>query len=288
MSEPEPVRSGVLAGRVAVVTGGLSGIGAAAVRRFLEEGASVVAGDLREGRPPGIAAESAGRLIMRPADVADEADVRGLVDTAVERFGRLDVMFNNAGVLGAIGPIATADMDEVDRTLAVNLRGVFLGMKHAARVMRPLRSGSIISTSSPAGLTGGQGPHAYSAAKAAVIGLTRSAAAELRADRIRVNAVVPGATVTAMMADVATGDAADLDGAAERMAATAWMDRPIRPEDVVEAVLFLASDASRFVTGETLSVDGGMTSAPGSSPFLTERFAGTSAIFENGRRTERR
>jgi NAD(P)-dependent dehydrogenase (short-subunit alcohol dehydrogenase family) len=280
--------TGRLEGRVAVVTGGLSGIGAATVRRFLDEGAAVVVGDLRAADPPGADDEHGGRLAVLTVDVADEDGVRRLVDEAVLRFGQLDVMFNNAAVLGAIGPISTADMAEVDTTFAVNLRGVFLGMKHAARVMRPRRSGSIISTSSPAGLSGGQGPHAYSAAKAAVIGLTRSVAAELRADLIRVNAVVPGATVTAMMADVTTGDAADLAGAERSMAKSAWMGRPIHADDIAEAVIFLASDAARFITGETLTVDGGMTSAPGSSPFLAERFADTSAIFEGGRRSTRR
>ncbi|MPY56512.1 SDR family oxidoreductase [Streptomyces spongiae] len=280
--------NGRLDGRVAVVTGGLSGIGAATVRRFLDEGAAVAAADLRTDRPFDVPADQAERLMVLTADVADEDDVRDVVDTAVRRFGHLDVMVNNAAVLGAIGPIADSDLAEADRTIAVNLRGVLLGMKHAARVMRPRRSGSIISTSSPAGLSGGQGPHVYSATKAAVIGLTRSVAAELRADLIRVNVVVPGATVTPMMADLTTGDAADLGGAAAAMTRTAWMGEPVRPQDVAETMLFLADDASRFVTGETISVDGGMTSAPGASPFLAERFAGTSAIFEGGRRTPRR
>ncbi|WP_063726734.1 glucose 1-dehydrogenase [Streptomyces sp. RTd22] len=280
--------TGRLEGRVAVVTGGMSGIGAATVRRFLYEGAAVVAGDLRGPGPGGAPSGHGDRLTVLTADVAAEDDVAALVDEAVRRYGQLDIMFNNAAILGAIGPIGTADMAEVDRTFAVNLRGVFLGMKHAARVMRPRRSGCVISTSSPAGLSGGQGPHAYSAAKAAVIGLTRSVAAELRADLIRVNAVVPGATVTAMMADVTTGDAADLAGAERKMADTAWMGRPIQADDIAEAVAFLASDSARFITGETLCVDGGMTSAPGSSPFLAERFADTSAIFEAGRRSPRR
>ena len=152
------------------------------------------------------------------ADVTDEDDVRAAVEVAEADFGRLDVMFNNAGIIGAVGSIAKLDMADVDRTIAVILRGTLLGMKHAAAAMIPQGSGVILSTSSPAGVVGGVGAHVYSAAKAAVLGLTRSVAAELRPHHIRVNSIVPGATVTAMTAEILTGGAGDLDGAHEALA----------------------------------------------------------------------
>jgi NAD(P)-dependent dehydrogenase (short-subunit alcohol dehydrogenase family) len=210
------VVSGRLAGKVAIVTGGASGIGAGTVRRFVAEGASVVIADLQ---PAGqlLARELGDATSFRATDVAVEEDVAAVVDHAVERFGRLDVMFNNAGIIGAVGSIAKSRMDDVDRTFAVLLRGTYLGMKHAARVMKPQRSGVILSTTSPGGLHGGLGPHAYSAAKAGIVGLTQSVAAELRRHHVRVVAIAPGAVVSAMTADLVTGDPTDLAGAAREL-----------------------------------------------------------------------
>lgn len=265
--------SGRLAGRVAVITGGAGGIGEGTVRRFHAEGAKVVIADVQEEAGTALARELGPDTVFVRTDVTREEDVAAAVDTAVERFGRLDVMFNNAGVMGALGPIDKTRLADADLTVAINLRGVLCGMKHAARVMKPRRSGVIISTSSPAALMGGVGAHVYSAVKAAVIGLSNSVAAELRPYGIRVNTIVPGAVVSAMTAQLVAGDAGDIDGAMRVMGKTAAMGRPLLPEDVAAGVLYLASDDAALVTGVVLPVDAGMTGASGPSPFATGRYA---------------
>ena len=171
--------TGRLDGRVAIVTGGASGIGEVTVRRFVEEGARVVIADLQAGLGEALRSELGDVARFIRTDVTVEANVAAAVDLAVSEFGQLDVMFNNAGVVGAIGPIADTTADAWNFTIAVLLGGAFHGMKHAARVMIPRKSGSVITTSSIAGVTGGLGPHAYTAAKHAVIGLTKSVASEL-------------------------------------------------------------------------------------------------------------
>jgi NAD(P)-dependent dehydrogenase (short-subunit alcohol dehydrogenase family) len=272
-------------GRVVVVTGGASGIGAATVRRFVAEGARVAIADVQDGPGTALAAELGERAEYVRTDVSQEADIEALVDGVVERHGQLDVFFANAAVFGAVGPIAETRAADVDLTIAVNLRGVLLCLKHAARVMLPRRSGCIIATASPGGIIGGVGPHTYSATKAGVIGLVRSVAAELRSSSIRVNTVVPGAIVSAMTADVVAGDAADLDKAAEAMTANAIMGRPGVPDDLAGAVAFLASDDAGYMTGTELLVDGGYTHAWGSAPFSRGNFAGSGALLEAGRRS---
>jgi NAD(P)-dependent dehydrogenase (short-subunit alcohol dehydrogenase family) len=250
---------GLLEGRVALVTGGASGIGAATVRRFAEEGARVVAVDLQDDLGAALAAELAPAVVYQHADVACEADVAAAVDRAVAEWGRLDVCFNNAGIVGTIGPIAGTPGDEFDATVAVLLRGVFLGVKHAARVMAPARSGSILNTASVAGLQAGYGPHTYSACKAAVIHLTRSVAMELGEVGVRVNCICPGGIATPILTR-ALGDTQAVRDLVKGVLATA---QPIRraglPEDIAEAALFLASDAGSFVNGHALVVDGGLT-----------------------------
>ena len=277
---------GRLAGKVAVITGGASGIGAATVRRFIDEGASVVIADVQVPEGTALSEELGAASRFVRTDVTREDDVAGAVDLAVSEFGQLDVMFNNAGILGAMGPIARSLMDDVDLTFAVILRGTFLGMKHAARVMVPRGRGVILSTSSPAGVVGGFGAHAYSAAKAGVIGLTQSVAAELRPKGVRVNCIVPGAIVTAMTADLTVGDPQNLSGATDAMKADSLMDRPGVPEDIAAGALYLASDEAAFVTGHTLAIDAGMTSAIGPSPFARGRYEEPIGILEGGRRTD--
>jgi NAD(P)-dependent dehydrogenase (short-subunit alcohol dehydrogenase family) len=254
-------------GKVAVVTGGASGIGEGTVRRFLAEGASVVIADLQRERGEALAAELGAATRFIATDVTREDDVAAAVDLAVGAFGRLDVMFNNAGIIGAIGSIAETPLDSWNRTVAILLDGVFLGMKHAARVMIPQRSGSIISTSSIAGVIGGLGPHCYTACKHAVIGLTKSVASELGGSGVRVNAIAPGNTVTAMTSSAITGDHTATERTAQQIAAS----NPLRiagfPEDIANAALYLASEEARYISGQTIVVDGGQTTNGGSSRF---------------------
>jgi len=262
--------AGRLEGKIAVVTGGASGIGQATVRRFVAEGASVIIADLQREPGEALAAELGAATRYIATNVTREDDVAAAVDLAVSSFGRLDVMFNNAGIVGAIGRIADTPSDQWDRTVAVLLNGVFYGMKHAARVMTPNASGSIISTSSTAGILGGLGPHCYTACKHAVIGLTKSVASELGHSGIRVNAISPGNTVTAMTAAVLVGDHTAVDETAKRMATTSHLGIAGMPDDIANAALYLASDEARNVTGHTLVVDAGQTTNGGSARFHSQ------------------
>jgi NAD(P)-dependent dehydrogenase (short-subunit alcohol dehydrogenase family) len=254
-----------LEGKVALITGGGNGIGRATALRFLGEGASVVVADLNEdtGRETLDLAAKAGaaaRVRFVRTDVAREADVAAAVELATREFRRLDVMFNNAGVAGAFGPITHIDEGDWDYTFAVLVKGVFLGMKHAARVLRAQgKGGSIISTASIAGLSGGDGPQAYSAAKAAVINLTRAVAIELAPQRIRVNAICPGAILTPL---IHRGNEDAMRPVLEKF--QPWPDAGL-PEHIAAAALFLASDDATFVTGEALVVDGGATAQGGNA-----------------------
>ncbi len=250
------------AGRVALVTGGASGIGEATARLLVAEGGRVVVADYGEERGRAVADSLGDAAVFARCDVTVEDDVAAACDLAVGEFGRLDGAFANAGIVGAAGPLADTPMEDFDATMAVLSRGVFCTTKHAARVMiEQGEGGSIAMTSSIAGVQGGLGPHAYAMAKTAVIGLARSAASELQHHRIRVNAVAPGNVPTGMTAHVMTGDAENVDAAADRMEQM----RPLRgstPYDIAEAVLFFFSDAGSWVTGQCLVVDGGQTAAP--------------------------
>jgi NAD(P)-dependent dehydrogenase (short-subunit alcohol dehydrogenase family) len=274
-----------LSGKVAVITGGASGIGAATARRFVDEGAKVVVADVQDDAGELLAKELGESAMFVHCDVTREQDVAGVVDSAVAAFGGLDVFYANAGVMGALGPIATTRTEDADTTIAVNLRGVLLSMKHAARHMQAQGRGVILATSSPAAKVGGVGAHTYSATKAGVIGLVQSVAAELRPAGVRVNAIVPGAIVSAMTADILTGDASNTAGATDILAGAEKMPRPGRPEDIAAAAAFLASDDAAFVTGSTFHVDGGYTYAPGDSPFASGAWAEPVGMFEAGRRT---
>lgn len=257
--------AGRLAGKAAVITGGGNGIGRGTVLRFLDEGASVVIADLNEASAKETIelARQAGngeRVHFVRADVAQEADVQGAVDLAVSSFGRLDCIFNNAGVVGAFGPIEHVAVEDFDYTFAVLVRGVFLGIKHAARVMKKQgRGGSIINTASIAGLSGGDGPQAYSAAKAAVINLSRAAAVELAPFHIRVNAICPGGILTPLL------HRGNPEPIAERLAKLQPWPEPGQPAHIAGAALFLATDDSLFVTGHALVVDGGLTAQGGNA-----------------------
>ncbi len=248
-----------LTGKTAVITGAASGIGAGAARLFHAEGANVILADRQEKPGGALAAELGARARFIRCDVTVEADVAAAVDLAVSAYGALNIMVNNAGIVGAVGPIKDTPLEDWNATLSILLTGVFLGIKHAARVMTPRRSGSILSIASTAGVMGGLGPHAYTAAKHGVVGLTKSAASELAQYGIRVNAVAPGNTVTAMTAFVVTGDANNQGATTEAIAAGAPLGIAGTPADPAYALLYLASDEARYVTGHTLLVDSGQT-----------------------------
>jgi NAD(P)-dependent dehydrogenase (short-subunit alcohol dehydrogenase family) len=256
--------SGRLDGKVAVITGGGNGIGRATALRFLAEGArGVVIADLNpdSGEETIELARQAGageRIRFVRTDVTREAEVAAAIDAAPQAFGRLDCVFNNAGIAGAFGPITHVDADEWDQTFAVLVRAVFLGMKYGARILTAQgEGGSFINTASIAGLSGGDGPQAYSAAKAAVINLSRAVAVELAPQKIRVNAICPGLILTPLVHRGA-------EAAMEPIAAAIqpWPEAG-RPEHIAAVALFLASDDARFVTGEALVADGGLTAAGG-------------------------
>ncbi|WP_051062849.1 glucose 1-dehydrogenase [Ilumatobacter nonamiensis] len=252
---------GRLAGKVAVITGAASGIGAGTARMFVAEGARVVVADLQDEAGKDLVAELGDAARFAHCDVTSEDDVAAAVDLAVSEFGRLDVMFNNAGIVGVVGKISEMPADAWDHTMSILLRGVFLGVKHAARVMQPQGSGVIINTSSTAGILGGLGPHVYTTAKHGVIGLTKSVANELAPYGIRVNAISPGNTVTAMTAAVTTGDAGDTEATTASIAKGSPLGYAGVPDDIAAAALYLASDESRYVSGHTLVVDAGQTTA---------------------------
>lgn len=249
-----------LQGKVAVITGGASGIGAASVSLFIREGARVVIGDIQRGPGEAFAAQFGDKAAFAVCDVTKEEQVAALVDLAVSHFGQLDIMFNNAGIVGAVGPIDTTPGPEWNLTIDILLNGVFYGMKHAARVMKPRGTGSIISMASTAGLMGGLGPHAYAAAKHAVVGLTKNVGAELCRFGIRVNSIAAASMATPMVASVLTGDPSNIEEAKRILAgASPIRDRPGLAEDVANAALWLASDESGYTNGHTLTTDAGIT-----------------------------
>lgn len=243
-----------------LVTGAASGIGRATVEHLLERGCQVVAADLNEDAGAELIrsqaeCEASHRLVFVRVDVSREEDVEAAVNLTVERAGRIDCVVNNAGVGGAFGPIADIEVEDWDYTFDVLVRGTFLGIKHGARAMQAQRGGgSIINTASIAGFTAGAGPQAYSAAKAAVINLGMAAAVELAPSLIRVNTVCPGIVPTPLLG----AELEDIDDVLAEV--QPWPERG-HPRDLAEVIAFLASDASRLVTGETITVDGGISAA---------------------------
>lgn len=246
-----------LEGRVAIVTGGASGIGAATAELFVAEGAKVLIADMQEERGEETAAALGDAAAFQRVDVTKEADVAAAVDAAVDRWGGLDIMFNNAGFGGALGPIETTTVEDFDLTFDVLVKGVFLGIKHAAPAMRERGGGSIINTASVAGLQAGWSPHLYSVAKSAVIHLTKSVALEYGEHNIRVNCICPGVIATPLAAgrpDVSDESLEKMKGALGR---TQVLGRIGDPSDIAQAARWLASDESSFVTGHAQVVDGG-------------------------------
>lgn len=251
--------NGRLHDKVVLITGAASGIGACTARLFAAEGAQVVLSDINAEGGARLASEIGAGFVA--ADVSKEEDVAQAVAFTVQRYGRLDCMINNAGMIGVIGSILDTDANDWNRTLGVLLDSVFFGIKHAGRQMRDQGTGGVIlSLSSLAGVVGGVGPQVYSVAKAGVIALTRGAASELARHGIRVNAVAPDLVVTPLVDQVY----GDREKSIERAARKSPLGSAAEPQEIAESLLFLASDAARHVNAHTLVVDSGI-SAAGSS-----------------------
>ena len=248
-------------GKVAVVTGAAGGIGREACLRFAAEGARVVAVDLAESDLGGVIS-AVNRLgseaIAAPADVTQSSQVKAYVDAAVARFGRIDAFFNNAGIEGWVGPSTDYPEEMFDRVLAVNVKGVWLGMKYVVPVMRKVGGGAIVNTASVAGLSGTPTIIAYGASKHAVIGLSKSGALEFGRDDIRVNAICPSPIETRMMRSLERGiNADDPEAVHKSMAANIPLGRYGEPGEVAALVAFLCSDDAKFISGGVYTIDGG-------------------------------
>ena len=249
---------GALNGRVALITGGASGIGRATALLFAQAGAAVVVADLDEAGAGAVAREieaAGGRALAITCDVSRAEDCRRAVQAALATFDRLDVLFNNAGIIRRADVLGTTE-EEWDRVMAVNVKSILLMSKEAVPVMAAQGGGSIVNTASGWGLVGGRNAVSYCASKGAVVNMTRAMALDHGAQGIRVNCICPGDTDTGMLRH----EARQL-GAAEEVFLAEAADRPLgrvgRPDEIAQAVLYLASDASSFVTGAALVVDGG-------------------------------
>ncbi len=253
---------GRLDGKVAAITGGASGIGAGTVRRFVQEGAKVLIADLDADKGAALANELGASSAFLRTDVSKEGDVAAMIAETTDRWGRIDVLYNNAGFGGALGPIESTSVEDYDLTMDVLVKSVFLGMKHVAPVMKAQGSGSIISTASVAGLRVGYAPHLYSVAKCAVIHLTKTVAMELGEQSIRVNAICPGFIATPLAAGRPDADESQIEQLRASGASSQVLGRVGEPLDIANMALFLASDESEWITGREFVVDGGFEAGP--------------------------
>ena len=243
--------------KVAIVTGGGSGFGEGIARRFAAEGASIVVNDINEAggkRVSGSIVQEGGKAIFVRADVAKSSDVKTMVKTALDAYGRLDVMVNNAGFTHKNQPMLNVTEDVYDRVFAVNVKSIYLSTLEVVPIFRRQGGGSIINTASTAGLRPRPGLAWYNASKGAVITLTKSMAVELAPDKIRVNALCPVAGETAMLADFMGADTPENRA---KFVGSIPLGRFSQPDDIANAALYLASDEANFITGVALEVDGG-------------------------------
>ncbi|KAK3007601.1 hypothetical protein RJ639_013995 [Escallonia herrerae] len=253
-----------LLGKVALVTGGATGIGESIVRLFLRHGAKVCVVDIQDDLGQHLCETLGGETCFFHCDVSVEQDVRHAVNFTIDKFGTLDIMVNNAGLAGPPCPdIRDADLSLFEKVFDVNVKGTFIGMKHAARIMIPLKKGSIISICSVASALGGLGPHAYTGSKHAVLGLTKNVAAELGFHGIRVNCISPYAVATPLALAHLPEEARTEDAMAGFRAFVGknanLQGVELTVEDVANAALFFASDESKYISGTNLMVDGGFT-----------------------------
>ncbi|OIT30064.1 short-chain dehydrogenase reductase ata1 [Nicotiana attenuata] len=262
-----------LRGKVAVITGGARGIGAATARVFAENGAHVVIADILDEVGASLADSIEGRYVH--CDVSKEEEVESAVKQAVEWKGRLDIMFNNAGIAGFGGSITNIKMDKMMTLLAINLNGVVHGVKHAARTMiAGKHGGTIICSSSSAAIMGGLASHSYTMSKEAILGLARSTACELGVYGIRVNCISPHGVPSEMLVNEYRKFLGNMELRPDEVSSivgergSLLHGRGGRLEDVAQAVLFLASDESGFITGHNLVIDGGYTSACSQMSFI--------------------
>ena len=252
---------GILTGKVAVITGGTSGIGEGIVEAFVKEGASVVVAARREAEGQALEKRLGVRFVK--TDLASESDVKAMIAAAVGAFGRLDCLVNNAGVPSPIVGVADIEAEHIDQLFAINVRGLILATKHAAPVMTGQGAGSIINIASVASHRGGISGHIYTATKGAVTAFTRSSAAELGEKGVRVNSISPGAIVTGIFGKLAGVEASKADKLAESMKGAFAGLQPVpragMPADIASAAVFLASDGASFISGQDITIDGGMT-----------------------------
>jgi NAD(P)-dependent dehydrogenase (short-subunit alcohol dehydrogenase family) len=253
-----------LEGKVAIVTGGASGIGLATVRRFVEEGANVVMADVQDDRGHDVVKEFGAEVAYVHTDVASEADVENVVAQAVARFGKLDVMYNNAGTGGGAESILDLEPAHLDQVIAVNVRSVALGHKYAAKqFLSQGGGGAIVTTASTSGLEGGWGPSAYTISKHAVVGLVRQAVYDFGANGIRTNVIAVGTVMTPLYARTFGVPAERAEEFMAYLSEALKGDNPIgrvgQPVDIANVAVFLASDESSFMTGAVVAVDGGAT-----------------------------
>jgi NAD(P)-dependent dehydrogenase (short-subunit alcohol dehydrogenase family) len=254
-------------GKVVLITGAGNGIGRAAALGFASRGAKVVIVDRDQAAgeaTAGILRQQGGETFFVPADVTQSADVQNYVKLALEKYGSIDCFFNNAGIVGSVAPIHQYDEDMFDRVMAVNVKGVFLGMHHVLPVMIRQGRGSIVNTASVAGLVGNPGMSAYVASKHAVIGLTKAASGEVARSGIRVNCICPGPIDTNMVHSMeAMLNPGDPDSIGDRYRSNIPLGRYGSPEEVANLVIFLSSDLASNITGAQYVVDGGRTATGG-------------------------